>query len=123
MIEIEQRLAQIIRDMRESGLDKLSKASYNHAAKLTQNQTLLMAYRAKALMAIDGGTVDLHSSYDLLFDFSFFFILEETEKLLKEFENDSKLSESNPISLCPQVSVNGDDLVNLVASPDVKVSI
>ena len=27
--------------MRESGLDKLSKASYNHASKLTQNQMLL----------------------------------------------------------------------------------
>ena len=55
MVEIEQRVAQVLRDMRESGLEKLSKASYNHAAKLTQNQTLLLNYRAKALLALDGG--------------------------------------------------------------------
>ena len=47
---------------------------------------------------------------------------EETEKLMKDFENDSKLSDSNPISLCPQVTVNGDDLVNLISNPDVKVN-
>ena len=48
--------------------------------------------------------------------------LEETEKLLKDFENDSKLSDANPISLCPQATVNGDDLVNLISNPDVKVN-
>lgn len=47
---------------------------------------------------------------------------EETEQLLKDFENDSKLSDSNPISLCPQVTVNGDDLVNLITNLDVKVN-
>ena len=41
---------------------------------------------------------------------------------MKDFENDSKLSDSNPISLCPQVTVNGDDLVNLISNPDVKVN-
>ena len=47
---------------------------------------------------------------------------EETEKLLKDFENDSKLSDANPISLCPQATVNGDDLVNLISNPDVKAN-
>ena len=49
-------------------------------------------------------------------------ISEETEQLLKDFENDLKLSDSNPISLCPQVTVNGDDLVNLITNLDVKVN-
>ena len=49
-------------------------------------------------------------------------VSEETEQLLKDFENDSKLSDSNPISLCPQVTVNGDDLVNLITNLDVKVN-
>ena len=47
---------------------------------------------------------------------------EETEQLLKDFENDLKLSDSNPISLCPQVTVNGDDLVNMITNLDVKVN-
>ena len=49
-------------------------------------------------------------------------ISEETEQLLKDFENDLKLSDSNPISLCPQVTVNGDDLVNMITNLDVKVN-
>ena len=56
MVEIEQRVSQLLRDMRESGLEKLSKVSYKHAAKMTQNQSLLLTYKAKALLAVDGGT-------------------------------------------------------------------
>ena len=41
---------------------------------------------------------------------------------MKDFENDLKLSDSNPISLCPQVTVNGDELVNLITNLDVKVN-
>lgn len=102
VVEIEQRVSQLLRDMRESGLEKLSKVSYKHAAKMTQNQSLLLTYKAKALLAVNG---------------------EETEQLLKDFENDLKLSDSNPISLCPQVTVNGDELVNLITNLDVKTEL
>ena len=101
-MELKQRILELVRSVHSDGLEQLTSAMTRALAKTTKRQVLLKTMLSDIFVA-DEGT----SHYSFIP-----YIASDSDKLLKlESEIPGKATNDSTVSLCPEVTLNIEDII------------